>query len=66
VLRIGLDGRRKPEELRLVDGGRGGDSRQDWLALRQRPGLVEDDDVELTRALERDPGLHQEPVPSAE
>ena len=45
---------------------RGRDVGDDRAAPRQRAGLVEDDDIELTRTLQREPILDQQPVAGAE
>ena len=45
VLRVGLDRRREPEDTFDVHRA-GRDVDEDGLALRERPGLVEDDGVE--------------------
>ena len=59
MLRVHLDRGGEPEDFRLVGAG---NRREDRLAPGERPGLVEDDDVELPRPLERDPILDEQAV----
>ena len=66
VLGVGLDRRGEPRAARRSSAGGRGHGRQDRLAQGERPGLVEDDDVELAGALERQAVLDQQPVAGAE
>ena len=66
VLGIGFDGSRQGEHVVRLDTGRRDDGRDHRLALRERPGLVEDDGVELAGPLERDAVLHEQAVARAE
>ena len=62
VLRIGFDRGGEGHDLVLVDALDRDHIGHDRLAPGQRAGLVEDDDVQLPRALQREPVLDQEAV----
>ncbi len=66
VLRIGFDGGGQRQQRVLVQARRRDDAGQHWLAAGQRAGLVEDDDLHLARALQRQPVLDQQPIARTE
>ena len=66
MLRVGLDRGRQGQDLVLRRALDGDDAGQRRLALRERAGLVEDDDVELARPLEGEAVLHEQAVARAE
>ena len=63
MLGVGLDRGGESQQLRLV---RRRDRDERRLALRERAGLVEDDDLELAGPFERDAVLHEQAVAGAE
>ena len=65
VLRVGLDRRREPEDTFGIHRARR-DVNEDWLALRERPGLVEDHRVQGPRPLQGEAVLDEQPVLGAE
>src|SRR3954447_23216440 len=65
VLRVGLDRRREPEDTFRIHRARP-DINENGLALRERPGLVEDHRVQGPRPLQGEAVLDEQPVLCAE
>src|SRR6186997_2750763 len=65
VFRVGLDRRCEPEDTVDIHRARR-DVNEDWLALGQGPGLVEDHRVQCSRPLQGEAVLDEQPVLGAE
>jgi hypothetical protein len=62
VLRVGFDGGGQAQDVHALDPESRDDVRDRRAPAREGPGLVEDDEVQIPCAFEREPVLDQQPV----
>src|SRR5215469_4789278 len=62
MLRINFDGGGTRKEIVLANTRRNRHARQSWRATRKRARLIEDDDVQVACAFEREPVFHKKAI----